>query len=70
MGRPIPGVVISSCRVIVVFLPLALMGKSLFDLPGLFAATTLSNLLMGAVGFTWLGVQINRAKTRSPQPTT
>jgi putative MATE family efflux protein len=70
MGRPLPGVVISSCRVIVVFLPLALIGKSLFDLPGLFAATTLSNLLMGAVGFTWLGVQINRAKTRSPQPTT
>jgi putative MATE family efflux protein len=70
MGRPLPGVVISSCRVIVVFLPLALIGKSLFDLPGLFAATTLSNLLMGAVGFTWLGVQINRVKTRSPQPTT
>ena len=70
MGRPVPGVVISGCRVIIVFLPLALIGKSLFDLPGLFAATTLSNLLMGAVGFAWLGVQINRSKTRSPQPTT
>ena len=70
MGRPVPGVVISSCRVIIVFLPLALTGKHLFDLPGLFAATTLSNLLMGAVGFTWLGVQVNRSKTRSPQPTT
>lgn len=70
MGRPVPGVVISSCRVIIVFLPLALTGKYLFDLPGLFAATTLSNLLMGVVGFTWLGAQINQAKTRCPQPTT
>ena len=70
MGRPVPGVVISGCRDIIVFLPLALIGKSLFDLPGLFAATTLSNLLMGAVGFAWLGVQVNRSKTRSPQPTT
>jgi putative MATE family efflux protein len=70
MGRPVPGVVISTCRVIVIFLPLALIGKSLFDLPGLFAATTLSNVLMGAAGFTWLGIQINRAKTRSLQPTT
>ena len=26
MGRPIPGVVISACRVIIVFLPLALLG--------------------------------------------
>ena len=70
MGRPVPGVVISTCRVIVVFLPLALIGKSLFDLPGLFAATTLSNLLMGAIGYAWLGAQISQAKTRSPQPTT
>jgi putative MATE family efflux protein len=70
MGRPVPGVVISTCRVIVVFLPLALTGKYLFDLPGLFAATTLSNLLMGAIGYAWLGAQIRQAKTRSPQPTT
>jgi putative MATE family efflux protein len=70
MGRPIPGVVISTCRVIVVFLPLALIGRHLFDLPGLFAATTLSNLLVGAAAFAWLGAQINQAKTRSPQPMT
>ncbi|MFC1690264.1 MATE family efflux transporter, partial [Pseudomonadota bacterium] len=47
MGRPVPGVVISTCRVIIVFLPLALIGKSLFGMPGLFAATTISNLLLG-----------------------
>jgi len=70
MGRPVPGVVISTCRVIIVFLPLALIGKSLFGMPGLFAATTISNLLLGAVGFAWLGAQINQAKTRSPQPMT
>jgi putative MATE family efflux protein len=68
MGRPFPGVVISACRVIVVFLPLAFLGKHLFEIPGLFAATTLSNLLMGAIGFAWLGRQINQAKTISPQP--
>ena len=69
MGRPLPGVVISSCRVVIVFLPLALLGRALFDLPGLFAATTLSNLLMGAVGFAWLGRQLSQAQSRSPQPT-
>jgi putative MATE family efflux protein len=69
MGKPIPGVVISSCRVVIVFLPLAFLGRALFDLPGLFAATTLSNLLMGAIGFAWLGRQINQARSTSPQPT-
>lgn len=63
MGKPLPGVIISTLRVIVVFLPLAFLGKHLFDLPGLFAATTLSNLLMGAVGFAWLGKKIGQAKS-------
>ena len=62
MGKPIPGVIISVCRVIVVFLPLALLGRWLFDLPGLFAASTLSNLALGAVAFTWLGHQITAAR--------
>jgi putative MATE family efflux protein len=60
MGKPIPGVIISGCRVIIVFLPLAFLGRHLFELEGLFAATTLSNLLMGAIAFTWLGRQISR----------
>jgi len=60
MGKPIPGVIISSCRVIIVFLPLAFLGRHLFGLEGLFAATAASNLLMGAMAFAWLGVQIAR----------
>lgn len=68
MGKPMPGVVISACRVIIVFLPLAFLGRELFGLPGLFAATTASNLLMGAIAYAWLGRQITRAKSISPPP--
>jgi putative MATE family efflux protein len=68
MGKPIPGVIISSCRVIIVFLPLALLGRHLFEMPGLFVATTLSNLLMGTVAFAWLGRQLNQARAISPRP--
>ena len=62
MGKPLPGVAISACRVIVVFLPLALLGRHLLGLPGLFVATLISNLLMGTVAFTWLGHQITAAR--------
>ena len=58
MGKPLPGVVISACRVIVVFLPLAFIGRWMFDLPGLFGASLISNLVMGLAGFIWLGHQI------------
>ncbi len=62
MGKPLPGVFISACRVIVVFLPLAFLGRHLIGLEGLFTATLLSNLLMGAVAFVWLGRQIRRSR--------
>jgi putative MATE family efflux protein len=58
MGTPMPGVYISTLRVIVVFLPLAFLGRALFDLPGIFAASAMSNLTLGLVGFWWLGRQI------------
>lgn len=75
MGKPLPGVVISTCRVIVVFLPLAVAGKWLFGLEGLFGATLLANLLMGAVAFAWLGRQLKRTRSaptpaKSAPPTT
>jgi putative MATE family efflux protein len=68
MGKPLPGVFISACRVIVVFLPLALLGRHLFGLSGLFSATLVSNLLMGAVAFGWLGRQIRGALSDSTTP--
>ena len=68
MGNPIPGVVISACRVIVVFLPLAFLGRWMFDLPGLFGASLVSNLLMGLASFTWLGHHIRASQTRQRSP--
>lgn len=65
MGHPMPGVIISSCRVLVLFLPLALAGRALIGLEGLFVASSVSNLALGVVGFIWLGRQISKLETRS-----
>ncbi|MDH5566443.1 MAG: MATE family efflux transporter, partial [Myxococcales bacterium] len=62
IGRPLPGVLISSMRVLIVFLPLALLGDWLFGLPGLFGASALSNLSIGALAYQWLGRQICAAQ--------
>lgn len=53
-GRPLPGVVISFARVIVVFLPLAFAGRWLFGLHGLFAASTIANITVGLFAYIWL----------------
>lgn len=60
MGHPLPGVVISTLRVLVLFLPLALLGRALFGVEGLFAASGLCNLALGVVGWLWLGHQIEK----------
>jgi putative MATE family efflux protein len=62
IGRPLPGVLISSMRVVVVFLPLAFLGHWLFGLPGLFGASALSNLGIGALAYYWLGSQIRKSQ--------
>lgn len=65
-GRPLPSVMISSMRVIFVFLPLAFAGRWLFGLHGLFAASTIANIVVGLLAFVWLKQHINASveKTR------
>ncbi len=58
MGRPLPAVLISSMRVVIVFLPLALLGRWWFGLPGLFSATALCNVGVSLLAYRWLGSQI------------
>jgi len=64
MGTPMPGVAISASRVIFVFLPLAFLGRSLFDLRGLFGASTLANLSVALLAFHWLGSRVDRSSAR------
>ena len=61
-GRPLPAVLISAMRVGIVFLPLAFLGHWFFGLPGLFGASALSNLSIGALAYSWLGSQISASR--------
>lgn len=58
IGMPFPGVVISASRVIFIFLPLAFIGRWLFDLQGLFIAAAVANVMAGIWGYLWLGRRI------------
>jgi putative MATE family efflux protein len=58
VGYPIPGLIISTSRAFIVFLPLALLGRQLIGLNGIFVAAAVSNILIGAVGYAWLGRNI------------
>jgi len=61
MGYPTPALIISALRTLIVFIPLALAGKALLGLGGIFAASAATNIGIGVLGFVWLGRRIQQS---------
>jgi putative MATE family efflux protein len=53
LGRPVPTTVLALFRMIVVYLPLAILFDHYWGYIGVFVATTLANLIVGCVAFFW-----------------
>jgi len=62
MGYPLPAVAMSALRTVVLFLPLALLGKWLIGMNGIFIASATSNILIGLLGFIWFGRRIEQSR--------
>ena len=60
LGKPMPGVAISVGRMLVLYLPLALIGMFLFDARGVFAAYTTANVVAGVLAYTWAVKTVRR----------
>jgi len=65
MGYPLPGVVMSALRTVILFLPMALLGNWLIGLNGIFIASAASNMMIGLLGFVWFGWRIERSRRRA-----
>ncbi len=53
LGKPMPAVYISVTRMMVIYVPIALVAKEWFGIAGIFGAYALANLLTGLLGFLW-----------------
>ena len=60
LGKPMPGVAVSVMRIVVLYIPLALIGKALFGIVGIFCAYALANLLSGGIAFMWARIVVSR----------
>ena len=54
MGKPMPGVVVSLMRTILLYVPLALVGQHFYGITGIFAAYTAANIITGFVAYGWI----------------
>jgi len=69
MGYPSPALFISATRTLILFIPLALAGKVLLGLNGIFTASAVTNLSVGVLGFIWWGRRIEQSKREQGQST-
>ena len=60
IGKPLPGVLLSSARVIFFLFPLAWLGNSLYGVKGIFIAIAAANILTGAWAFLWIKKVVKR----------
>jgi putative MATE family efflux protein len=54
LGRPMPSLVLSIGRMLLLFVPLAWLGDLLWGYRGVFGAMALANLIVAAVGYFWV----------------
>jgi putative MATE family efflux protein len=54
LGRPLPGVVVSLMRTILLYVPLALIGQHFYGIVGIFAAYAAANVITGFVAYAWV----------------
>jgi putative MATE family efflux protein len=65
LGNPLPGVMISLARVMLLYLPLALLARHWLGMVGIFAAYTVANMLAGLLGYHWAQRKARRLWARS-----
>jgi putative MATE family efflux protein len=64
MGYPLPGVVMSGLRTVLLLLPLALLGQWLIGVNGIFIASATANIAIGVLGFLWFGRRIELSRKK------
>lgn len=64
LGKPLPSMVLSAGRVGYVFLPLAFLGQWLWGLEGIFIATALANVTLGAWAWYWLNRHVQTVQAQ------
>ncbi len=53
MGKPMPAVMVSVSRMVVIYVPLALVGDRMFGIAGIFGAYAIANVVSGIFAYAW-----------------
>ena len=60
LGKPMPGVWVSLMRILVLYIPLAMLAQRFFGVAGIFAAYAIANIVTGVFAYAWARAQVRR----------
>ncbi|MEE8244790.1 MAG: MATE family efflux transporter, partial [Pseudomonadales bacterium] len=60
LGKPMPALALSLGRMLVFYIPMALLGNTLFGYQGVFGAAALANVIMGVLSVWWMKRYLKR----------
>jgi putative MATE family efflux protein len=63
LGKPMPGVVVSLMRTILLYVPLALVAQHFYGMVGIFAAYAAANIITGFVAYAWVKNAVSKLCT-------
>ncbi len=66
LGNPMPAVYISVTRMIVLYVPIALLAREWFGIAGIFAAYAIANLLSGLLAYLWARRTAHKLSSSTP----
>jgi len=69
MGKPMPAVAISVARMAVLYVPLAMLGRYLFGIEGVFVAYAVANIATGIAAYSWARQSVQGQCDRHEAPT-
>lgn len=68
LGKPLPGLVLSVMRMIIVYIPLAMLFNFYWGYIGVFVATGIANCVMGVLSYVWCRRTIRTSISRLSYP--
>jgi putative MATE family efflux protein len=66
LGKPLPSLLLTITRMVVIYVPLALLGDRLFGYQGIFGAAAVANVLVAGASYLWVMRMLHAARARLP----
>ena len=64
LGKPLPSLVLTITRMVLIYVPLAMIGDRLFGYAGIFGANAVANVVVAGASYVWVTKMLEDSRSR------